>query len=60
MRHSLGWILIGLVAGWLAGKVTHGAGLGCLANVLQGFDRHAVAVLILAFMPAAATSWEAG
>ena len=37
MTHSLiGWILIGLVAGWLAGKVTRGAGFGCLANVLLG------------------------
>ena len=37
MTHSLiGWILIGLVAGWLAGKGTRGAGFGCLANVLLG------------------------
>ncbi len=37
MTHSLiGWILIGLIAGWLAGKVTRGAGFGCLANVLLG------------------------
>ncbi len=37
MTHSLiGWILIGLVGGWLAGKVTRGAGFGCLANVLLG------------------------
>ncbi len=37
ISHSLiGWILIGLVAGWLAGKVTRGAGFGCIANVILG------------------------
>ena len=35
--HSLiGWILIGLLAGWLAGKVTRGRGFGCIANVFLG------------------------
>lgn len=35
--HSLiGWILIGLIAGWLSGKVTRGAGFGCLADVVLG------------------------
>ncbi len=35
--HSLiAWILIGLIAGWLAGKVTRGAGFGCLADVILG------------------------
>ncbi len=37
MTHSLiGWILIGLIAGWLAGKVTRGVGFGCLADVALG------------------------
>ncbi len=37
MTHSLiGWLLIGLIAGWLAGKVTRGAGFGCLADVILG------------------------
>ena len=37
MTHSLiGWILIGLVAGWLAGKLSRGSGFGCLANVILG------------------------
>ena len=35
--HSLiAWILIGLIAGWLAGKATRGAGFGCLADVILG------------------------
>ncbi len=33
---TIGWILIGLIAGWLAGKVTRGTGFGCLGNVLLG------------------------
>ncbi len=37
MRHSLlGWLLIGLLAGWLTGKITRGAGFGCLADVILG------------------------
>ncbi|HYB61589.1 MAG TPA: GlsB/YeaQ/YmgE family stress response membrane protein [Methylomirabilota bacterium] len=36
-QHSfIGWILIGLIAGWLAGKIARGRGFGCLANVLLG------------------------
>ena len=37
ISHSfIGWILIGLIAGWLAGKIARGRGFGCLANVLLG------------------------
>jgi uncharacterized membrane protein YeaQ/YmgE (transglycosylase-associated protein family) len=37
VSHSLiGWVLIGLVAGWLTGKVTRGRGFGCIANVILG------------------------
>jgi uncharacterized membrane protein YeaQ/YmgE (transglycosylase-associated protein family) len=32
----MGWILIGLLAGWLAGTVSRGAGFGCIANVILG------------------------
>jgi uncharacterized membrane protein YeaQ/YmgE (transglycosylase-associated protein family) len=35
-RSVLAWILIGLVAGWLAGKVSRGRGFGCIANILLG------------------------
>lgn len=30
------WILIGLVAGWLAGKIARGRGFGCIADVVLG------------------------
>jgi len=32
----LGWILIGLLAGWLAGVLSRGSGFGCLANIFVG------------------------
>ena len=35
-RGFLGWILIGLLAGWLAGKVSRGRGFGCVTNIILG------------------------
>jgi uncharacterized membrane protein YeaQ/YmgE (transglycosylase-associated protein family) len=35
-RGLIGWIIIGLIAGWLTGKVTRGRGFGCLADVVLG------------------------
>jgi uncharacterized membrane protein YeaQ/YmgE (transglycosylase-associated protein family) len=32
----LGWIIIGLLAGWIAGEVSRGEGFGCLGNVAIG------------------------
>ncbi len=32
----IGWILVGLVAGWLAGTVSRGRGFGCIANIVLG------------------------
>jgi uncharacterized membrane protein YeaQ/YmgE (transglycosylase-associated protein family) len=32
----VGWIIIGLIAGWLTGKLTRGAGYGCLGDVVLG------------------------
>ena len=32
----LGWIIIGLLAGWIAGEVSRGAGFGCLGNIAVG------------------------
>lgn len=36
-RGFLYWVLIGLVAGWLAGKIARGRGFGCIADVVLGF-----------------------
>jgi uncharacterized membrane protein YeaQ/YmgE (transglycosylase-associated protein family) len=35
-RTFIGWILVGLIAGWLAGKVSRGRGFGCIANIILG------------------------
>ena len=32
----IAWIVVGLIAGWLAGKVSRGRGFGCIANILIG------------------------
>jgi uncharacterized membrane protein YeaQ/YmgE (transglycosylase-associated protein family) len=32
----LTWIILGLIAGWLAGQVTRGHGFGCIGNVAVG------------------------
>jgi len=30
------WILIGIIAGWIAGKVVHGSGLGLIGDMVVG------------------------
>jgi uncharacterized membrane protein YeaQ/YmgE (transglycosylase-associated protein family) len=36
-QHGLiGWLLIGLVAGWLAGKIARGRGFGCITDIVLG------------------------
>jgi uncharacterized membrane protein YeaQ/YmgE (transglycosylase-associated protein family) len=32
----IAWVIIGLIAGWLAGKVSRGRGFGCIANIFIG------------------------
>lgn len=32
----VGWLIIGLLAGWLSGEITRGKGFGCLGNTLLG------------------------
>ena len=32
----LSWILVGLIAGWLAGEVMRGAGFGVVGNIIVG------------------------
>ena len=35
-RGLIGWLVIGLLAGWLAGKMARGHGFGCIGDVLIG------------------------
>src|SRR5258708_30511831 len=31
-----GWLLLGLIAGWLAGKIARGRGFGCITAIVLG------------------------
>src|SRR5580704_17083943 len=31
-----GWIIIGLIAGWLDGKISRGRGFGCITDIILG------------------------
>src|SRR5262249_8620791 len=35
-RSFASWVFLGLVAGWLAGKIARGRGYGCLTDILLG------------------------
>lgn len=35
-RSIFGWIFIGLIAGWLAGKIARGQGFGCITDIVLG------------------------
>jgi uncharacterized membrane protein YeaQ/YmgE (transglycosylase-associated protein family) len=32
----VGWLIIGLIAGWLAGKLSRGRGYGCITDIVLG------------------------
>jgi uncharacterized membrane protein YeaQ/YmgE (transglycosylase-associated protein family) len=35
-RSFLGWIILGLIAGWIAGLLARGRGFGCIGDVILG------------------------
>lgn len=35
-RGILWWIVLGLIAGWLAGKIARGRGFGCITDIVLG------------------------
>jgi len=35
-RGFLGWVIIGLLAGWIAGHLTRGRGFGCVVDIILG------------------------
>ena len=35
-RGFIAWVIIGLLAGWIAGVITRGRGFGCLVNIILG------------------------
>ncbi|HEX5053724.1 MAG TPA: GlsB/YeaQ/YmgE family stress response membrane protein [Planctomycetota bacterium] len=36
LTNAIGWIVVGGVAGWLAGQVVKGRGLGVIGNIVVG------------------------
>jgi uncharacterized membrane protein YeaQ/YmgE (transglycosylase-associated protein family) len=36
VNHLIAWLVIGLIAGWIAGHVTRGRGFGCIVDVVLG------------------------
>ncbi len=35
-RGLIGWLIIGLLAGWIAGHLTRGRGFGCIVDIILG------------------------
>ena len=35
-RSLIGWLVLGLIAGWLAGKLSRGRGYGCITDIILG------------------------
>lgn len=46
----LGWVIIGGLAGWLAGKVMRGAGFGIIGDIIIGIMGALVGVFLLSFL----------
>jgi uncharacterized membrane protein YeaQ/YmgE (transglycosylase-associated protein family) len=46
----LAWLIVGLLAGWIAGIVTRGQGFGCITNVVIGVIGAFIGGLILAVL----------
>lgn len=41
------WIVVGILAGWIAGIISRGTGFGCIANVIIGLVGAFIGQLIL-------------
>jgi uncharacterized membrane protein YeaQ/YmgE (transglycosylase-associated protein family) len=49
-HHLIVWLLIGLIAGTLAGRVVAGGGFGCLANTVVGLAGAVVGGVLLSWL----------
>lgn len=49
-HHVVVWLLIGLIAGSLAGRVVAGSGFGCLANTAVGLAGAVVGGILLSLL----------
>ncbi|MDC7784490.1 GlsB/YeaQ/YmgE family stress response membrane protein [Rhodoplanes sp. TEM] len=48
------WLIVGALAGWIAGKLVHGAGFGLIGNVAIGIVGAAIAGSLLPMLGIAA------
>jgi len=46
----IGWIVAGLIGGWLAGLIVRGRGYGCFADILLGLAGAFLAAIVLQFI----------
>lgn len=51
------WILMGLLAGWIAGQVTRGRGFGCLADIVIGIVGAVIGGWIFTRLGIATVQW---
>jgi uncharacterized membrane protein YeaQ/YmgE (transglycosylase-associated protein family) len=47
VRGLIGWVIVGLVAGWAAGKIMKGSGYGVLMDIVLGIVGAVVGGLLL-------------
>jgi uncharacterized membrane protein YeaQ/YmgE (transglycosylase-associated protein family) len=45
----IGWIAVGLIAGWLTGRIMRGRGYGCLTNLLLGVTGAVIGGFVVGF-----------
>src|SRR6266478_6857495 len=45
-RGIVAWLLLGLIAGWLAGKLARGRGFGCVTDIILGLIGSVVGGLV--------------
>ena len=48
--YLLWWIIVGLIAGWLAGKIMRGKGFGALADIVLGILGAVIGGWIMRFL----------
>lgn len=53
----IGWLVVGLVAGWLAGKVMQGRGFGILWDIIIGLIGAAVGGFLFSFIVSGNVGW---
>ncbi len=53
----IAFLIIGAVAGWLAGKIMHGGGFGIIGNMVVGIVGAVIGGFILGFVGITAGGW---